>query len=472
MRGVVVAALALAGASAALAFLSGRPALSLTLGSPVYLLTVSVLLGAGVAYLAGVRALGAVAPQQALAMAVITVAVGLGAMQLNAAPAGARAEVNRHLLAGGLTACGSNPYSLTPAERRRAVAAVRALGPQAGDAGCLTGDSRWQKVLANVERPGQPELTPPFMQYWFAATVKLGGPSLFSLRVSYLIAEVIALGALCLLLARLGASPLQLAVVGWAPLVFKDLLNSGHYQMVPLALVTLAALLLVSQRHLLSAVVLGLTCTSDFLGLLLVPLWLRATPPGRRLVALSLVALTVGLVWAPFAGSVVDVAQGTAASLLPAKEASPVFAGLVGLLVKVGVPQGSGAEVALGLVGGLAVLVAAAYPLGQGPREAMALRGGLVALAVALIGAPVLSLSRLAWLLPLVALEAQTAWLVLVASLPVLSFEPYLARHGMAAYRIWVVSAPFVVFALLAGAGLVYRNRSSSRGRIRSAARA
>jgi hypothetical protein len=102
----------------------------------------------------------------------------------------------------------------------------------------------------------------------------------------------------------------------------------------------------------------------------------------------------------------------------------------------------------------------------------MALRGGLVALAVALIGAPVLSLSRLAWLLPLVALEAQTAWLVLVASLPVLSFEPYLARHGMAAYRIWVVSAPFVVFALLAGAGLVYRNRSSSRGRIRSAARA
>lgn len=376
------------------------------------------------------------------------------------------------MLSGGLTACRKNPYTLTPAEQRRAVATINALGGGSAGDGCLTGDPRWRPILANLERPAQPNLLPPFMQYWFAAAVKLGGPTLFSLRASYLIAEMVLLGALCLLLGRLGASPLQLAAVGWAPLVFKELINAAHYEMVPMMLLTLAALLLVSQRHVASAALLGLACGSDFLVLLLAPLWIRATPSGRRLAVGGVMALTLALLWAPFASSAATVLDAVVEAGLHPAVSSPVFAGLSGLLVKVGVPARSAVQAGLGVVGSLAVLAVLAYPLGQGSREHGALRAALVVLAMAVIAGPSASPWRLCWLLPLVALEARPAWLVLVGLLPILYFEPYLGRQGLAAYRIWIVSAPFVVFAVLAAANLIYRNKSSSRGRIRSAARA
>ncbi len=438
---------------------------------------VAVLLAAGAIWAVAMRAI-ARAPSSSLLVAVVLVVSGvLGAVQLRSNPV-QEVDFYRYLLDGGVTACGESPYLLTPGEQRTALETVASLTGGAtqragGSAPCLMDDERWLQVASRVSDPRRPSTHPPLRQGLFAAVVHVGGPSIEALRVAMLMAHLLTVALLAALLARLRLSPALAAVYGWAPLIFKESLNSVHYDGVVALFLVTAGLLLTSRWRVAALAVLGLAAGAEPLTAVLVPLWLRALPRRRLAPGLLAFLAAVALPYVVFLPTGPDAPlaalQGLARHWTPN---APLFGPLEALAAGAFADETTGR-----LVVGAALMAAAAMvgliyrlPSREDERPPAVLLASRVVLAFLLIAGPLANPWSFCWLLPLVALDPRPHWLALIAALPLYYLTFYLASNGLEQYQLVVVAAEFLPFVVLGAVSLLYRNRSSSRGRTRSAA--
>ncbi|RMF24631.1 MAG: hypothetical protein D6760_02915 [Deltaproteobacteria bacterium] len=467
---VAGAALVLAG-SAGVAVLSHRvlPG-DLALRGPI-LPMVSVLVLGALGYVLACTNLSRL-PSSPIGFAlVLVVAIAAAAVQLASKPVG-NTDYARYLIDGGAVACGDNPYRLTPSERSRARATLSALA-WSDDPPCFLDDPRWEQVFHLVENGGEVTPYPPLAALWFGAVVRAFGPSLLALRVSFLLAELALLVVLALLLERLGLTLLAVAVVGWAPLMFKEIVNSAHYDAVPALLLTLSLLFLANRKWVASLAVLGCVVAAKLFAVVLLPLWLRAVDPGRRGWPATLFVAGAVVWWLPFAGAGINVLAGVGGLATAAVANAPIFPSLAGRLAEtVRDPALARAVLAACLLAGVTTL-GLFYPVRSGGRVDVTrvARGAALILAISIVCGPLASPWYFVWILPLAAVDLRPSWLVLVATLP-LFYLRYSMVPGSYAEHAWLVPwlefGPPVLVALLEP---LYLNRSSSRGRTRSAAR-
>ncbi|MFP6626769.1 MAG: hypothetical protein VCA74_06905 [Deltaproteobacteria bacterium] len=449
---IALSALALFAANAALVSLSGSFVYGSGHAARPIIAVVVVLVAAGIAWAVAVRQFIECPAGRLGTAGVILFSLLLAAMQLPSDPVQST-DFYRYLVDGGVTACGENPYRLSPAEQLSSLKTLAALSPTgsvASQTGCLSADPGWPALLSRVDLPEAPTPYPPLAALWFAATVKVAGPSLLALRVSFLLATLALLVLLAQLLKELGLSPLLVATVGWCPLLFKEIFNSGHYDILPALLLVAAALAFVRRRPAVALGLLGAVVSLKLFALLLLPLWLRATPGPARLRSLGAFTLGVLVFYLPFATAGSHLFAGQLIYAGQAAAHGPLFGPGEQLITALGAAAPMARLIAWAILALVVVSIVGAYPLGEEketPRRALG--GSLLVLAVLLLGGPAPNPWYFVWLLPLIALRPRPAWLALIVMSPLYYLHFHLVYHGMEGLQTWVTTARFLPFAVL-----------------------
>jgi hypothetical protein len=187
------------------------------------------------------------------------VAIGLGAraMLLPTSPS-LSTDAYRYVWDARVAAAGIDPYAYPPTAPE--LAGLR--------------DSR---IYPRLNHPTWRSVYPPPAQAFFRAVYWMAPDSVSAMKAALGIAELLALGALALLLRALELPAGRLVIYAWNPLLLVEIWGSGHLDAVVLTAVTVAALASARRRDALAAAVLGVGALMK-----LYPAILFVLLPGRR----------------------------------------------------------------------------------------------------------------------------------------------------------------------------------------------
>lgn len=214
-------------------------------------------------------------------------------------------DLYRYLWDGALVATGHNPYAYAPGSLNAAgvPADVRDLASEAG------------YIHERINHRELRTIYPPVAQAFFAAAYLAETWSITAWRLVCLLCEMATLWLLIRLLDVLGRNRLWLAVYWWNPLIIKELMNSAHMDAVLVPLLLAALLLALTQRSILSCIVLALAAGTKVWPVLLLPLVMRPLlgEPRRLAAAVCLTGLCLAALAVPPLISGIDDTSGFAA---------------------------------------------------------------------------------------------------------------------------------------------------------------
>ncbi len=361
-------------------------------------------------------------------------------------------DYQRYLWDGALTAHGYNPYKTAPKEFYEMGSRDPVLAELAEQSG---------KVLERVNHAYLRTIYPPVAQLGFALAYKIKPFSLTAWRLVALVCELVSLALLLILLHRLGKSPLWVALYWWNPLVIKELVNSGHMEVLLVPLLLGALLTALHHAPKLTAFLLALAVGVKVWPALLLPLYLRpflATP--KKLVAPLLIftSLLALMAW-PVLSAGLDHSSGFVAYAEKWKTNSALFPLLefvIGHLMGLLDPADPPALPVSRAVRGLIAVALALIALGTAWRQPadgpdLAAKTLLITAAMFLLSPAQLPWYAV-WFLPFLAFAPLYGLALLVPFLQVYYISFYFYSRDMAAlYRdgiIWLVWLP--VWTLLA----------------------
>jgi len=136
---------------------------------------------------------------------------------------------------------------------------------------------RDSRIYPQLNHPTWHSVYPPPAQAFFRAVYWIAADSVAAMKAAMGIAELLALGALAVLLRVLDLPAGRLVIYAWNPLLLVEVWGSGHLDAVVLVAVTVAALASARRRDALAAAVLGVGTLIK-----LYPAILFLLLPGRR----------------------------------------------------------------------------------------------------------------------------------------------------------------------------------------------
>ncbi len=291
-------------------------------------------------------------------------------------------DLYRYIWDGKVIAAGLDPYRYAP------------------DAPELAGlrDPLW----VPINQKSQHTPYPPAAQAVFALTYRLAPDSIKAQQVAATLADLLVIGALLLLLNRLGLPRERVLLYAWSPLPLLHFAHSAHNDALMIAPLVLALALVVGPAATSRAARIASGVALAFGGLVkLVPL-LLAPPLLRRWRLSGLLALAAGLALGitPFLRPNLTILNG-----LGTEAGEAVFNdSLRYILVRLLAPLGDSAATLTSLIAAATLLAAALGLLLWPPADDL----GLVRAAATLLGLAILLNAvvepwYLAWLLPFVA---------------------------------------------------------------------
>lgn len=268
------------------------------LSRPIPLL-VALMVGASLAYLAGVLALRRVAHYRLVFPAALVVGAIMRAALFPSGPI-LEDDFYRYLWEGGLTANGINPFarppeSALPGSDSSVPDEIRALAEDSGD------------VIRRVNHPELGTVYPPVAQGAFAAAHFLKPWSLRAWRIVILILDVATVVFLVQLLKALKLPAIYGAIYWCNPLLVKELYNSSHMDIIPLAFVVAALYFTVTRRPVGAAAALALAVASKIWPIILLPILARPFFEAPRKLAAGAITF-VGVVIVAFLPAAAAVA--------------------------------------------------------------------------------------------------------------------------------------------------------------------
>ena len=159
-------------------------------------------------------------------------------------------DIYRYLWEGRVQLAGYSPYLYSP--DNPALTALR--------------DGDW----LSINHKQVPAIYPPVMQALFALNALLAG-SVWSMKLLLIGADMALIKLLEGMLARRGRAPAELAIYAWHPLVILEVAGQGHFEPIPVGLLLLAIDALDRGRPALSSAALWLSIGAKYLSLGLAP---------------------------------------------------------------------------------------------------------------------------------------------------------------------------------------------------------
>jgi hypothetical protein len=297
---------------------------------------------------------------------------------------------------------------------------------------------RDEEIFPHINRPDYARtIYPPAAQAVFLITYLVSPSNVTAFKAVMTLFDMVAVVAIMLALARMKLNPAQAIIFAWHPLVVWEGAHSGHIESLCMALLALALLARVHERHALTGCLLALAVMTKLYPALVIPAFMISKPqtsvwPRLREVLTSranvrmLFALfaTIVLAYLPYLGAGAGVLGYLPGYL---KEEGFVETGsryflldLVRHLFDVPTP-------AYSAIAALALVSLAAYYLLKEKRDAI----NVARASVALIGLfLILSTPRYSW---------YAAWII-----PFLCFVPragwlYLTGASVFLYFLWLI---------------------------------
>ncbi len=207
-------------------------------------------------------------------------------------------DYQRYLWDGAVTANGYNPWQTAPLDVFRGASGDPGLERLAEQSGL---------VLERVNHPALRTIYPPVAQLAFALAYSLKPFSLTAWRLLALCCELVTLALLLVLLNKTRQSRLWVALYWWNPLIIKELINSGHMEVILVPLLLGALLAAMHKARFLVVFLLALAAGVKIWPGLLLPLFLRPFWATRKKLVLPLLIFTgllflmaLPVVWAGF----------------------------------------------------------------------------------------------------------------------------------------------------------------------------
>jgi hypothetical protein len=317
---------------------------------------------------------------------------------------------------------------------------------------------------SSINHPEIPTIYPPVSQILFAAVARVS-PSVPGIKTALLLFD---LGTLLLLrstLARAGLPGGRLLIYAWSPLVVAEVAGNGHIDALAVFFLVAAIHLIITERSGLSTIALGVSAGAKFLGLLALPAIARRLP--ARLLPLPLFVLAGS--YLPYAGAGSGLFRGLREYGERWQHNDALFTPILRIFeaidptaaVKTGIAwlqdlAGDPAWIPIlyryahpvyfARAAAAALLAAAAVAVAV--RRIEPVRGTFLMLATALLLSPTVHPWYLLWIVPLLALHPNRAWILLTGLVP-LSYLDDAPMTGGVPGRPWVRWAEYAPFFAL-----------------------
>jgi alpha-1,6-mannosyltransferase len=392
-----------------------------SVGEPSFIIPLVV---AGIAYLLAIREFFSTSkfPRHVIVTGLVLAALWHIPFLLQ--PPGADDDIHRYLWDGRVQRLGYNPYIVVPSD------------PAAS--GLHVPETR------TLNNPEVPSPYPAGAELFFRAVTAIH-ETVFSLKVAFVLCDVVIVFVLLDLLRRGGEATHWVLAYAWNPLLAVEVAGSGHIDILGALLLLVSVAALERRWRAVAALAFGLAVAVKLLPIVLVPLYWKRV----RLRDAALAAVAVGLLYVPFLnhGRIPIGSIGTFVQRFRFND--PIFA----MLEHVAAPQ---------LLVGLAVLVGLLTAVWMRRKPSASSADAFAwPMAATLLCAPVVYPWYLLWLLPFARSVATVPMIIWTVSI----IPTYYVWHLRTLGRAWVVPGWILLleYGTVAGAGAIIAFRQFTR---------
>jgi len=199
-------------------------------------------------------------------------------------------DVYRYMFEGRTALSGYNPYTVPAADER--LKSIR--------------DEHYEKVIfKNI-----PAMYPPFAEMLFAAAQAVTPGSYVSLKIIYLLFEILTLFILLKLLILKGKDPLLVILYAWLPLPVMEYFVNAHIDAAGLSMLLLFVYLVEKENYKTAALPLALSVLTKLYPLMLFPLLLKKLKFSQFIIFGFITACIIILFYLPFVYNNLYVIEG------------------------------------------------------------------------------------------------------------------------------------------------------------------
>ena len=203
-------------------------------------------------------------------------------------------DVYRYLWDGKVFANGINPYKYSPTE----ISSAKRL--KIGDPEKFKThynikeqeellrlyQLKWENdrsviFMERINHPAVPTIYPPFTQVIFRIVNQISPDNIYTMRLVFLLFDLIVLAFVILILQTLGRNPRFCIIYFWSPLVIKETFNSTHLDIVGVGILCSSLYFLVHRWRVSAMAFLALGTMSKFYPAILLPVYLRESIRNR-----------------------------------------------------------------------------------------------------------------------------------------------------------------------------------------------
>jgi len=197
-------------------------------------------------------------------------------------------DVYRYLWDGKVFANGINPFKFTPKEIneynflkiKKPIDFNSRYGKHDQKELAILNNLKWENDIAlqfmeRINHPGVPTIYPPLAQYVFLLSQQINQDSLLTLRILFLVFDLMGMVFIVLILKSLNMNQNFSLVYFWSPLVIKETLNSTHLDIIGISFLCMSVYFLVRRQMIGSFFFLALSFLGKFYSGILLPFYLQ-----------------------------------------------------------------------------------------------------------------------------------------------------------------------------------------------------
>jgi hypothetical protein len=208
-------------------------------------------------------------------------------------------DVYRYLWDGKVFNHGINPFKFSPNEINR-YKSLKIQEPGYFNSHYKQSDKdelavlhglKWENEISlqfmeRINHPDVPTIYPPLAQYVFRLSQQIKSDNLFTLRVIFLLFDILGMTFIVLTLRALNLNQNFSLIYFWSPLIIKETYNSTHLDIIGISCLCVSTYFLIRKHMIGSIFFLALSVLGKFYSLVLLPFylqksWLMAREKGR-----------------------------------------------------------------------------------------------------------------------------------------------------------------------------------------------
>ncbi|MDA2917911.1 DUF2079 domain-containing protein [Desulfobacterota bacterium AH_259_B03_O07] len=360
----------------------------------------------------------------------------------------------RYLWDGGVLSFGNNPYQYSP-EQIVKKSEINSDIPQ--DLQNLAEESG--NTIHNINHPYLRTIYLPIAQAAFAIAHWIKPWSISSWRLVLLIFDVITLLLLYRIIKHLKLPRLSLLIYWWNPLLIKEILNSGHLDVIAFPFVLGALILYLRKKNLWSVFTLSLAIGVKIWPIFIMPLILRPlfSNPKRLFLGVSIFMIALVVFISPFYLTTINEGSGLLAYGRSWQNNDSLFKIFVWfselILSFLDTHPGHAQFIARIIVVGI-IAIWIAYITSKKIDSSLDLfENCLLIVACVFLLIPTQFPWYYTWLIPFLAISPRTSLLLLTVLLPLYYLRYYLEPRGMLDYFnnviVWIEFVPVWILLII-----------------------